>query len=175
MKLRLDEEHLSYINGEASFYSMRENDISIKTHTIYNSGKCIAYNNSAKIDEKYCHLVHSIVFDENVTSIRANAFRNCYTLSVLDLSKTNITSIEDYAFADCVNLENINLSNVTSVGTRAFWNCRELKVVKMPNVTSIGKYVFDGLHYHKLTIVVGNSNIAEQLRKEYPNVEIIVE
>ena len=65
-------------------------------------------------------------------------------LSILDLSGTNITSIGDYAFRDCISLENITIPNsVTSIGHYAFGSCRELTSITIPNsVTSIGNAAF---------------------------------
>jgi len=58
---------------------------------------------------------------------------------------TVVTTIGDYAFANCRSLTSITIPNsVTSIGNYAFYNCRTLTSVTIPNsVTSIGENAFD--------------------------------
>lgn len=57
------------------------------------------------------------------TSIQAQAFLNCSSLTSVDLSP-NITSIGDYTFQNCTSLTSIgDLSNIASIGNYTFYNC----------------------------------------------------
>ena len=56
----------------------------------------------------------------------------------------NVTHIGDYAFADCFNLEEVEIQNsVTSIGKGAFMGCDKLTAIVIPNsVKSIGNLAF---------------------------------
>ena len=91
------------------------------------------------------------VVENYATAIGDNAFNDHdYDMGDTLFSKAisgnitfqNITSIGDYAFANCYNLMNITMLNVTSIGSSAFSNCGGLTNVTMPNLTSIGNYAF---------------------------------
>ena len=55
-----------------------------------------------------------------------------------------VTSIEDYAFAGCNSLTNVNIGNsVTRIGRDAFGDCESLTSITIPDsVTSIGECAF---------------------------------
>ena len=57
-----------------------------------------------------------------------------------------VTSIAEYAFYDCSNLESVTFaegSQLTSIGERAFYGCSSLTSIDIPaGVTSIGSYAF---------------------------------
>ena len=57
-----------------------------------------------------------------------------------------VTSIGDYAFSGCSNLESVYIpDSVTSIGDHAFYYCSNLESVTIGNgVTSIGDSAFDG-------------------------------
>jgi len=57
-----------------------------------------------------------------------------------------VTSIGDYAFYFCENLETIFISDtVTNIGEKAFYGCKNLKVINIPNnITEIKDYTFYG-------------------------------
>lgn len=61
-----------------------------------------------------------------------------------------VTSIEEYAFFYCQDLENIEIpSSVKSIGTDAFASCKNLKKVKISNgITSIGDNAFANYYFH---------------------------
>ena len=61
-------------------------------------------------------------------------------------SRSQYTTIGDYAFAGCKNLTSVDLPNtVTKISGYAFDNCTGLTSVTIPNsVTSIGNYAFYG-------------------------------
>lgn len=58
--------------------------------------------------------------------------------------KDGVTHIGNYAFVDCVNVENVEIAGtVTSIGENAFYGCKKLTDVVIPeSVTSIGQMAF---------------------------------
>ena len=59
----------------------------------------------------------------------------------------SVTTIGEYAFFNCSNLEIVNIgenSQLTEIGDRAFYNCSSLTSIYIPDsVTMIGYYAFD--------------------------------
>lgn len=66
-----------------------------------------------------------------------------YTASVKNIRIGSDTSIRNYAFYGCNNLESITIPNsVTSIGNDAFENCRSLKSITVPSdITTISAYM----------------------------------
>ncbi len=62
----------------------------------------------------------------------------------------SVTSIGDYAFANCTGLTDITIPDtITSIGDYAFFNCQDLTSVILPkSVTSIGAFAFYHLQGH---------------------------
>ena len=79
----------------------------------------------------------------NVTSIGDWAFRDCTSLTSVDIPDT-VTSIGNLAFFDCASLTSVTIPNsVTSIGNSAFSGCGSLTNVTIGNgVTSIGDEAF---------------------------------
>ena len=73
-------------------------------------------------------------------------------------SRSQYTTIGDYAFAGCKNLTSVDLPNtVTKISRSAFYNCSGLTSVTIPNsVTSIGNYAFYGCS-GLTTVTISNS------------------
>lgn len=79
-----------------------------------------------------------------VTSIGEYAFSDCYNLNSISLPNT-VTSIGEYAFNNCNFLNNISLPNtVTSIGDWAFSYCQYLDISLPNTVTTIGEWAFTG-------------------------------
>ena len=79
-------------------------------------------------------------------------------------SRSQYTTIGDYAFAGCQNLTSVDLPNtVTKISGYAFDNCTGLTSVTIPNsVTSIGNYAFyDCSGLTALTIGEGVTSIGD--------------
>jgi hypothetical protein len=99
----------------------------------------------------------SYVVPNNVTSIGAEVFANCISLSSITIPDS-VTSIGIYAFYYCTGLTNVKIGNsVTSIGAEVFANCTSLTSVTIPNsVTGIGDDAF--LDCTNLTsVTIGNS------------------
>ena len=64
--------------------------------------------------------------------------------TVKEVTDEDVTTIRDYAFCKCEDLETAILPNATTVGTSAFQSCKKLKVVDLSNVTTANTSVFAG-------------------------------
>ena len=97
--------------------------------------------------------VTSFVFGNEVETIPAAC---CSGMNITSITIPNsVTSIGDYAFADCTGLTSVTIGNsVTSIGDYAFYYCTGLTSVEIPNsVTSIGW----GAFYYVPNIVYSGS------------------
>lgn len=85
-----------------------------------------------------------IVFDDAVTIIGDNAFRNIQNITDITIPRT-VTRIGDDAFIFLRSLKSIDLpSGLTSIGSRAFELCQNLQSITIPDaVTHIGSYAFN--------------------------------
>lgn len=63
---------------------------------------------------------------------------------IVDNITYSVTSIGNYAFANCFDLKFLNIPNtVTYIGDNAFYNCYNIRSLTIPSsVTSIGNYAF---------------------------------
>jgi len=85
----------------------------------------------------------TVVVEEGVTSIGEFAFRNCANLNQIALPQT-VTEIAYRAFSDCSSLKEVEVPNsVTTISYNAFTNCTDLMEITIPeNVTAIESEVF---------------------------------
>lgn len=97
------------------------------------------------------------------TQISARAFEGQSGIKKIILPAT-IQQIDEYAFANCRQLEEIEFaagSVITTIGAHAFDGCPSLKSITIPNsVTTIGEYAFANCPALK-TAKIGTSNSAE--------------
>lgn len=115
--------------------------------------------------------VKSVVVEEGVTSVGANAFRGCKELTSVTLPFSckeigehafmgckslptinipyGLTTIGKEAFVGCVLLTKMDLpGSVQSIGEKAFMNCRNLTHIRLPaSLVSIGKNAFANCIY----------------------------
>ena len=86
----------------------------------------------------------SITLDSRTTSIINYAFYQCINLTNVDLSKcNNLTTIGNYAFSNCDSLTSITLpSSVTTIGNYAFYRSSLTSITIPSSVTSIGGNAF---------------------------------
>ena len=106
------------------------------------------------------------IIPNSVTSIGANAFRYCSSLTSITIPNS-VTSIGDNAFSWCSFLTSVTIGNsVTSIGDNAFHYCSSLTSVTIPNsVTSIGNAAFYGCN--KLTAPVYNAHCFAYMPNSY--------
>ncbi len=118
-----------------------------------------------RIEDKsfyYCRNLVAIEGTENVTYIGLEAFKECSSLTSIDIPQLMtidneafwgcsslatinaplVSVIGNYAFAACYALKSVDLPKTTSIGADAFWKCFSLEFVNLPVVTSIGYLAF---------------------------------
>ena len=82
----------------------------------------------------------------SLATIGNEAFSNCYNQSLtnIDLSKTKVENIGDYAFYSCTHLATVDFPNtLQTIGNRAFYYCYALEGMTIPaSVNTIGDEVF---------------------------------
>ena len=107
----------------------------------------------------------SVTFPNSVTSIESYAFVNCISLTSINIP-TGVISIGIETFSGCTSLTSINIPNsVTSIGNYAFSQCASLTSINIPNsITSIGYNAFDSCI--NLTIYCEQGSYAETYAKE---------
>ena len=81
----------------------------------------------------------------SVTSIEAYAFQNCMELKSVVIGN-HVTRIGKWAFDDCDNIKSVVFpDSLTEIGPFAFAGCVRLESVVIPrSVTEIGRYAFAG-------------------------------
>lgn len=96
---------------------------------------------------------------DGVTTIAYNTFNFCQNLKTLEFGKnSNCTTIEDFAFENCLRLEKIELpSKMVSIGRSAFWNSGLKQIGIGKGIESIAEGAFS--HCQQLdTITVDSAN-----------------
>ena len=94
-----------------------------------------------------CSSLTGIEIPSGVTSIGSSAFYVCSSLTNISFCEdSQLTSIGGSAFLGCYNLTSIEIpSGVTSIGSSAFRDCSSLTSIEIPSgVTSIGSSAFSG-------------------------------
>jgi len=117
--------------------------------------------------EAFADCTSLLKFDNDVTSIGEGAFKNCSSLEEVNIRKLTLVSasafenavkltkvslntettstsfsIETRDFANCVLLNEIDLSRVRKIKDEAFKNCNALTSLDLSVVTEIGKEAF---------------------------------
>ena len=154
------------------------------------------------IVQAYRNQVTSIVIPENhepghtVMAIAADAFRGCTSLESIYLQPT-ITSVGNYAFAECPALTAIDLSSVTTLGTNVFEgcstlrdvtlsdqltalpdetfrNCSALQSINLPaSVTSIGNRAFNGSNLYFINLPAAVATVGTQAFMGNANLRVV--
>lgn len=92
----------------------------------------------------------NISIPAKVVVVNTKAFYGCQTLSSIDWQTTALTSVQDYAFADCYALRDLNIPDTTKfIGNYAFQNCRaaQASALALPSsLTSVGSYAYKGCY-----------------------------
>lgn len=90
-------------------------------------------------------LIKRVIIEEGVTSIMANAFKECYKMQEIRIPNT-VQSIGVGAFYDCVSLKKITLPNtIKNIERTTFMGCTNLERINMPeSIESIGGCAFTG-------------------------------
>ena len=82
-----------------------------------------------------------------ITTIGDYAFAECWDLIFVDIPNT-VTTIGEYAFSICISLTSVKLPNsIIHIGSEAFWGCDSLTSIEIPNsVTCINSATFGQCH-----------------------------
>ena len=91
--------------------------------------------------------ITDVVIGSNLSNIPNCCFRDCTSLKFIQNLSTNnsLTSIGNYAFSNCCNLEGeISLNNkITLIGNHAFNGCSKItSLILNDSITKIGDYAF---------------------------------
>ena len=100
----------------------------------------------------------SVISCSGVTKLKRDAFRNCTTLTDVDLP--NCLSAEYYAFQGCTNLQNVSLPKVEYLGLDCFSTCTKLTVLSFPHCTRILNYAFYGCNRLSSIYLMGSSFVS---------------
>ncbi|EAX93678.1 Leucine Rich Repeat family protein [Trichomonas vaginalis G3] len=87
----------------------------------------------------------SISFPSGLKSLGKSCFNKCSFLTSVSLDNTQITTIPDFCFQDCVLLNSIRLpSTVVCIGQYAFSNCYSIGDIGIDstNLVNISQYAF---------------------------------
>lgn len=92
------------------------------------------------------YTIYSLNFDENeeLYKIGNSAFYQQSLVGEVDLSKTGVRYLGDYAFGFCSNLESLKLpNNLEIIGSSVFYSCISLSNVDIPEgITTLGDSMF---------------------------------
>lgn len=107
--------------------------------------------------------VVTLSMPDSIEIVGSRAFYNCEKLSIVDFSK-NIKIICDEAFRECVSLSSIELQNVWFIGFESFRMCYSVKSIDIPDSVKVlgcgAFYVCSGCT--ELTIGSGLNKIEER-------------
>ena len=91
------------------------------------------------------NLFENIILPANIQgTLGAAAFTRNTSLKYIDMSKSSITCIDDWAFRNCINLTTVHLpTTLCEIHTYAFDGCTNLQNIKLPqDLLRIGDDVF---------------------------------
>ena len=140
----------------------------------------------------------SITIPASVTSIGYAAFLGCTMPSVTFADGSQLATISDYAFEECLGLTSFTIPDgVTSIGNSAFMGCANLASVTIPasvetiddyafslctgltsitipaSVTTIGKYTFKGSGLTSITIPNSVTSIGKEAFSQCENLATV--
>ena len=132
------------------------------TLTVNGKGEMYDYNSSeTRVPwHSYLDSIEKIIVKDGVTSIGAEAFKNCYYLETVKFSNS-VKKICDNAFESCWHLAEIKLpAGVKHIGDWSFGFCSDLNGVIIPKgVNFIGYCAFFACH--SLTYAIVPASIKE--------------
>jgi len=135
----------SGICGESLFWNLN----SAGTLTISGNGSMYDFDTSLTAQNPvpwrdYQYDIKSVVIEQGVTSIGANAFNGCTSL-ITAVLPTSLLIIGDSSFFYCTNIKQLTIpSSVTSIGEWAFANSGLTSLTIPASVTTIADHVFVG-------------------------------
>lgn len=100
---------------------------------------------------KDCDKITSVSIPETVKTIGAYAFNECCSLETINISQ-EITAISEGCFKGCTSLKSINLNGITNIDSFAFENCLSLNIELPSSLTSLGERAFHHSGLKNITI-----------------------
>lgn len=93
-----------------------------------------------------CDKLETVVLPSTITSLSNYVFRNCTSLTSVNIEDTSIGYISNSMFYSCTSLKSINLSDkITSIQSLAFTKCQSLESLVIPeSVREIAPDAFGG-------------------------------
>ena len=106
--------------------------------------------------------IKKVELNSNITSVGNYAFAGCTNLESIVIPNT-VTSIGSYAFNGCSKLSTVTIpSSITKISDYTFSSCTSLESIIIPNtVNSIGSYAFSGSNLKSVTIPSNLTNISD--------------
>ena len=140
----------NFSNGDGIVIACGEGDVNINNKDVVTS--TTVHNCVSNVPYDYARGFLSLeeaIIEEGITSIGAQAFEDCVSLTNVSMPNT-IKTIGTFAFFDCYSLRNITLSeNLETIKKGAFMDTR-LSAVTIPNkVKKIGYAAGDDSHIVK--------------------------
>lgn len=135
--------------------------------TISGMGEMDNYGYSAELGPGwrfYSSLLSRVVIEDGITSIGNYAFYKCSNLENITIPDS-VGLLGNYSFSTCSRLESISTGDgLTSIGTNAFASCNSLTDVSLgSSVTSIGDNAFSGCgNLEHITIQSDLASIGKQ-------------
>jgi Leucine-rich repeat (LRR) protein len=88
--------------------------------------------------------IKKVVIGKKVETIYEYAFKDCINLEEVDLSSSKIKDIYESCFEGCSKLDNIILpKNIKQIDIYSFANCTSLKSIVLNNVNDIKSLAFE--------------------------------
>lgn len=131
-----------------------------KIYSAYSNGEALNAPIEALGDCLFTNAVklQSVKVSDKLLEIGESAFRNCISLTDIDLSRTHGLSIGKSAFKNCKALKDIDLSGVAKIEEEAFCGCSSLD--KLTIGGSIGFSAFMGTPLTEVTLTAERLEIA---------------
>ena len=122
-----------------------------------------AWSPEAVVWYSYRFEIINVVIEDGVTSIGDYAFGYCENLESVKIG-TGVTSIGNQAFMECESLKSIVIPDkVTSIGKEAFWGCISLTDITIGSgITKLSEHVFGGCEALESVVIPGNVKLIEK-------------
>ncbi len=128
----------------------RKHEIEDVVDNIEIIGDCV-FTNASKLQ--------SVRLSPRLKKIGDSAFRNCVSLTDVDLSALDEVSIGDHAFRSCSSLGYVDLSRAAHIGSYAFCDCKSLTVG--PVNGSISKNAFYGTPVKRIDYIANPAELGD--------------
>lgn len=147
--------YVNWGDGTGTHYEEEVSEISHQYEDVDFNGKLSIYGDWLGIqfsssDDDNKNVLIGIKYDSNISTINNYSFYRCINLNFIDIQC--VISLGQWAFGYCANLKSIELSNsLPELGKYAFFSCSGLKSIELPlSLTAVNTY---SLAYTGLTSI----------------------